>query len=86
MELNEKPNAVAVKKSLQEFLIGNTGATRLRDSDDVFSLGLMNSLLVIHLVSFVEGEFGVRLRGDDLEPKHFRTVNALTELITGKMI
>ena len=79
-----KRNLETVQQSLLEFFVRNTGAQSLRDSDDVFSLGLMNSLLVIRLVSFVEGEFGIVLRGDDLDAKHFRTVNALTALIESK--
>lgn len=74
----------AVKKTLQEFLRGHLGIHQLQASDDLFELGLMSSLLVIQLVAFIENEFGILLKEEDLKASHFRTVDSITELISSK--
>lgn len=74
----------AVKRTLQEFLRSQLGIHHLQASDDLFALGLMSSLLVIQLVAFVENEFGILLKDDDLKASHFRTVDSITTLISSK--
>ncbi|MFJ8582339.1 phosphopantetheine-binding protein [Micromonospora sp. NPDC093277] len=53
----------------------------LRDDDDIFETGLVNSLFAMQLVLFVEQEFAIELDNEDLERDNFRTVNAIAELV-----
>jgi methoxymalonate biosynthesis acyl carrier protein len=73
-----------IRKTLREFLHSHLGIHHLQDSDDMFELGLMSSLLVIQLVAAVEDEFGILLKEADLNVSHFRSINSLTELIISK--
>ena len=56
----------------------------LKDSDDIFALGFVNSLFAMQLVLFVEQEFGLVIENEDLELDNFRSINALTALIQAK--
>lgn len=56
----------------------------LRDSDDIFDLGLVDSLFGLQLVSFVEQEFRIAVEGDDLDIANFCSVDALTAFVTAK--
>jgi acyl carrier protein len=53
----------------------------LQDDDDIFALGLVNSLFAMQLVLFVEQEFDVLVEGEDLERDNFRSVEAITALV-----
>jgi acyl carrier protein len=53
----------------------------LKDDDDVFLLGFVNSLLAMQLVAFVEKEFGITVADDDLELDNFRSINAIASLV-----
>ena len=53
----------------------------LEDDDDIFALGLVNSLFAIQLVMFVEREFDITIGDDDLNIDNFRTINAMANLV-----
>jgi len=56
----------------------------LRDDEDIFSLGFVNSLFAMQLVIFVEKEFQMKVDDEDLQIENFRTVNALVDLVRRK--
>jgi acyl carrier protein len=56
----------------------------LRDGDDIFSLGLVNSLLAMQLVAFVEKEFDIAVADEDLDIENFRSVDAIADFIGRK--
>ena len=51
------------------------------DGDNVFALGLVNSLMAMQLVLFLEKEFGVKFTNQDLNRKNFRSVDSMVELL-----
>jgi methoxymalonate biosynthesis acyl carrier protein len=53
----------------------------LRDDDDIFEAGLVNSLFAMQLVVFVEEEFAIEVSNEDLERDNFRTVNSIATLV-----
>jgi acyl carrier protein len=53
----------------------------LKDDDDIFSLGFVNSLFAMQLVLFLEKEFDLKVQDDDLLIDNFRTVNAVLDLV-----
>jgi acyl carrier protein len=56
----------------------------LRDDEDIFALGFVNSLLAMQLVTFVENEFHITVESDDLDIDNFRTINSIAGLIERK--
>jgi len=60
-------------------------ADSLRDDQDMFATGLVNSLLAIQLVTFIEKEFAVTLGDDDLKLENFNTVDHITAFIAKKL-
>jgi acyl carrier protein len=55
--------------------------TELKDDDDIFALGFVNSLFAMQLVSFVEKEFDMTVGDEDLQIDNFRSVNAVVDLV-----
>ncbi|TDC63756.1 acyl carrier protein [Micromonospora sp. KC207] len=49
--------------------------------EDIFSLGLVNSLFAMELVMFVEKAFGFTVPTEELRMDNFRTINAITALV-----
>jgi acyl carrier protein len=54
----------------------------ITETDDIFSLGYINSLFAMELVMYLEKTFGITLGNDDLRIDNFRTVAAMTGLVT----
>ena len=76
---------VEVENTLKHFI-----ATELMYSDDDQALssdepllgsGIVDSLGIMRLVSYIEEEFGVAVPEDQLVPEHFQTVNHLAAFV-----
>lgn len=74
----------AVKDTIKAFLHTHIRGVQVRDADDIFVMGLVNSLFAMQLVEFTEARFGIEIGPDDLQLDNFRTVNALSALIGRK--
>lgn len=72
------------KAKIKEFLSRFFRNHQLRDDDDIFSLGFVNSLLALQLVTFLQSEFGIAIDDEDLDLNNFNTVNHMDALIERK--
>lgn len=77
--MNERK--LQIKQFLSRFF--NTG--QLKDDDDIFSLGFVNSLLALQLVNFLEREFGIAIEDEDLDIDQFRSIDSMDELVERKL-
>jgi len=62
-----------------------TVAEEIRDDDDIFELGVVNSLFAIQLVVFVENEFSITVERVELDINNFCSIAALTGYVRGKL-
>lgn len=76
--------ADATKASIRVFLSRFFRGYDLRDDEDIFALGYVNSLFAMQLVLFVEKQFSITVEDEDLEMDNFRSINALAVLIERK--
>ncbi len=72
------------KQKIRSFLAKYFRNHEVRDDEDIFALGFVNSLLAIQLVGFIETGFGVEVEDDDLDLDNFRSVNAIVALVARK--
>lgn len=75
-----------IKAEIRQFLSRFFNDYSLRDDEDIFSLGFVNSLFAMQLVLFVERTFQLSIENEDLAIDNFRTINALTSLIQRKRV
>ena len=58
----------------------------LRNDVDLFSDGILDSLMVVALVSFCEERFGCELSSQELSEEDMRSIAALATLIAGRRL
>ena len=73
------------KLEIKQFLSRFFNTQQLKDDDDIFSLGVVNSLLALQLVNFLEKEFGITIEDEDLDIGEFRTINCMDRLVDRKL-
>lgn len=73
------------KEKIKEFLSKLMRNHDLKDDEDIFALGFINSLAALQLVQFLEKEFGVAIGDEDLELDNFRTLNSMDQLLERKL-
>jgi methoxymalonate biosynthesis acyl carrier protein len=57
-------------------------AVEIEDKDDIFDLGLVDSLFALQLVNFVEQAFEISVDGADLDISNFCSIDALTNFVS----
>jgi acyl carrier protein len=74
-----------IRAKTRAFLAGFLQNIDLRDDQDIFALGFVNSLFAMQLVLFVEKQFATTVEDADLDIDNFRTINAIAGLIERKV-
>jgi|HubBroStandDraft_6_1064221.scaffolds.fasta_scaffold373025_2 methoxymalonate biosynthesis acyl carrier protein len=74
-----------IREEIRTFLKEQIDNYNLEDHQDLFALGLVNSMFAMQLVLMVEQKFGITIDGDDLNLDYFRSVDAITNLVTRKL-
>lgn len=74
-----------IKAEIRQFLSKFFANYDLRDDEDIFSLGFVNSLFAMQLVLFVEQTFHITVENEDLDLANFRTINALNDFVQRKL-
>jgi acyl carrier protein len=57
---------------------------QIKDSDPLLESGVLDSLGVLDLVSFVEQEFSVHVADDELVPENFQTIDRIAAFVASK--
>lgn len=72
------------KIKIRAFLSHFFRAAELKEDDDIFALGFVNSLFAMQLVTWVEKEFGIQIENEDLDLENFNTIIAIANLVARK--
>jgi len=74
------------KLKIREFLQQFFGDHQLRDDEDLFSTGYVNSLFAMQLVMFIEQEFHIQLSNDELDLSNFKSIDTLSNFLEQKQV
>lgn len=74
-----------IKAQVKEFLSKRIGGeVSFSCEDDIFKLGLVNSLFALELVIFLEKTFAITIENEDLDLNNFNTIGNLEKFILCK--
>jgi acyl carrier protein len=62
-----------------------TGVTGLTDDSSLIEAGVIDSLQLVRVVSFIEDTFGVSVDDEEILPKNFESINGMEVLVMGKL-
>ena len=65
---------------IQEMLKGKS-ISELWDDDQLVESGIIDSLGIMSLLSFVEEKFAIQIQGEDLIPDNFESINSIAALV-----
>jgi acyl carrier protein len=73
------------KAQVRQFILKQFPLVRkrqLQDSDALLESGLVDSLGVLQVVTFLEQTFSIKVSDEDLVPDNFQTIDTITALIS----
>jgi acyl carrier protein len=63
----------------------NVDESVFTDDTDLLELGVVDSLLMVSLVTFCETEFAISIEVDELSEENFKSIAAVAEFVEGKL-
>ena len=72
------------KTMIREYISRTFRSYELKDDEDIFSLGFVNSMFAMELIVFIEQTFGISIENEDLEFENFSTICSMSEFIEHK--
>jgi acyl carrier protein len=72
---------------IREFILGKFPLARkhhLKDSDALLESGILDSLGILDVVSYIEQEFSFTVADDELIPENFQSVDTLAAYVQRK--
>ncbi len=80
--------AMDLREALRQFivneLISEKPSEPIGDADNLFKLGLVDSLGLLRLAGFIEDEFGVEVSPDEMKPEYFLSIDAMADFVESK--
>jgi acyl carrier protein len=78
----------AIKDQIREFILENLasvkGITSFRDDESLMDSGVIDSLGIFRLVTYLEENFGVRIGDEEINPENLKTVDSIEQLVIAK--
>ena len=76
-----------IEDNLSEFIQSEALAENpITRSTDLLESNILDSLLLMDLVVFVESTFHIQLEDFEISPQHFRTIDSLASLVKSKLV
>jgi acyl carrier protein len=83
-----KMEPALIKDRVREFIMKiavRRGVPKLADDNSLTSTGVLDSVGIFRLVSFVEETFSVAIGDEEITSENFRSINAIQEFVLGKL-
>jgi len=76
------------RKKIREFIECNlfdfVEEVNFSDHDNIFELGLVNSLFAMKLLDYIKTGFNIKIESDDMEITNFNSINNILEFMERK--
>lgn len=70
-----------IREFIQNEIVQQTLEKPLDDNDQLVESGIVDSLGIMSLLSFLEEEFSIQIPSEDLSPENFASVATITTLV-----
>lgn len=70
---------------LREYFASQSDRAKdLGEEDSLLERGLLDSMALVKLITFLEERFGVQLSDEEFDPDNFETLSAISALVAAK--
>jgi len=76
--------AEKLKETVRDFILRSINVSDLKDDENLFESGIVNSLFAVQLMTFIEKTFVIEVGTEDLDIENFKSLNAMAEFVLQK--
>ena len=74
-----------IRQYIQDNFVFRSGSPALAETDSLMERGLLDSMGVLEMVTFLETRFGIRIPDEEVLPQNLDSVGRLTEFVRNKL-
>jgi acyl carrier protein len=82
----EKDKKVLLEEFIKEKIINSHKQVDLKNSTNLIEEGIIDSLGIMKLLSFIEETFKIQITDEELMPENFETVDSIYQMIANKLV
>ena len=71
-----------ILRYIEDNLLEST--TKIKSDDDLLNTGLVDSIGVVKLIAYLEGEFDVSIPPEDMVIEHFVSIDAIEKYLSSR--
>jgi acyl carrier protein len=79
---------VSIAAEVEQFIVADIAAGRGIDSvahdRDLLAEGIIDSLGITELITFLEGKYGIEILDDDIDVENFRSIESIVTFVERK--
>lgn len=79
---------MSIAAEVEQFIVGEIAAGRgvgsVAHDDDLLADGIIDSLGITELITFLERRYGIKVEDDDVEAENFRSVDSIVAFVEQK--
>lgn len=84
MQTSQTEIITRVRSFIQENFLYMHSDFQLADDDRLLEKGVMDSMSIVEMISFIESEFGVQAMEDEISEANFGSLNGIARFIGDK--
>jgi acyl carrier protein len=74
-----------IRQYIQDNFIFRSGSPALLETDSLMERGLLDSMGVLEMVTFLETRFAIRIPDDEVLPQNLDSIGRLTDFVCNKL-
>ncbi len=78
MKQTDKNN---INQKIKNYILNAIQIPDLRDDDNLFETGIVNSLFAVQLLMFIEKTFNIQVSPEDLLMENFQSIDSATSFV-----
>ena len=83
--LSELEIAESIRGFIAKNFLFRSGVDAIGDNDSLLEQGVIDSMGVLELITFLEERFGVRIADDEMVPENLDSIGRITAFVNGKL-
>lgn len=77
-------NAALPNVLIRKYILENISMPDIRDDENIFESGIVNSLFAIEMMTYLEKTFAIKVTMDDLDMENFSSITATSNFVQRK--
>jgi acyl carrier protein len=76
-----------LQDEIRNYLTSQSGVSGVHDvpsSASLLEAGILDSVVMIDLIAFLEGRYGIVIHEDDMMPENFESIDAIAGYVTAR--